>query len=160
MERDDVDVRRKEREKDVLGESVTGIQYDLDKMMKKSRQDAKTELFRWGLVKEEQPSTWNKIKRYEIYQPYVSSKKIKTKDGDVVLSDAELFRFNNYATLEYADYVNKKSNEWMTRQSKKVIKKGDKAGTSYLDIYTDKWWSASKKQAEAMIRKELKDKNK
>jgi len=65
-------------------ETISGVQEDVEKLWKRAKDDAETELFWWGIVKEEMPDTWALIKKHKAYQPYATSKyidKIKLDDG-------------------------------------------------------------------------------
>jgi len=134
--------RRKDQE-------VTGVQYDINKLRSEAKNDAFTELFRWGVAKKEMPKSYNEAKKYDALKPYQTSKVISVPDGDrlkkYTLDKGELYRFNTLATLKYLELLDKQP------KVKKDIWKDtyytDKYGVklNVLDEVTDDLWTASKK---------------
>jgi hypothetical protein len=115
-------------------EKISGIRIDMEKLWERAKDDAETELFRWGSVKEDMPKVWDMIKKNQAYYPYQTSK----KTGDYNWTKSELYEFNNLATIRYATKMeNYLSSDATVAADKKII---NKEGVSRFDKKMKKEW--------------------
>jgi hypothetical protein len=156
---DEERVKKRGQEKVVndQDDTISGVQDDMGGLWSKARDEARTELFRWGQVKEDNPKAWAKIKEHKAYHPYATSKEIE----GYRLDKSELFRLNNYATIEYADefmkWYNRKS-QWLDKWKTKVV--DEETGLTRFEAEINEMWGESKFEAEKKLRKELKEQGK
>jgi hypothetical protein len=122
---------------------VTGVQDDLQTMWEKSRQNARTSLFYWGMVKETMPKEWDVIYKNKAYQPYKSSRTV----GDVTLTKDQLYRYNTLATTIYAPMVAEYLNSNYVTLDKKEIE-NEETGESTYDIEIKNLWDDALQEAD------------
>lgn len=130
---------------------LTGVQKDVEQMWSQAKDEAFTELFRWGLVKEEYPDVWEKIIKHEATWPYATSKQIDKYE----LDKDELYRYNTLRTEYYARYF-----VAMGLTKDKYVKKlksiyhRDIEKTEF-ELVIDMLWKESGLWAEDKVRKEI-----
>ena len=125
-------------------ERISGIREDVEKLWADARSNAEMELFRWGIVKEEMPSEWALIKKHGAYQLWQGSKSIDSYK----LTPKELYTFNSYASLRYAEKV-----QSYLRGDK--IDSDKKSGKFQKKI--DDMWADAKEYATKKVAGELKN---
>jgi len=130
--KDEEMVKKRMEDKEEVGEEIwTGVQKDVHALRKGAMEEAKTELFRWGQVKDPDPQgkdykllkdAWEVIKKHEAYFSYSGS---GVKVGKYTLNKSELFEFNERVTVEYAKLFmrkiyNRKSSDTIKGWKEKV----------------------------------------
>lgn len=147
MAKDDISDRAKEIIVDeVTGDKMTRVQQDVDDIRKASQKEAVTELFMWGVAKQEKSKKYEIAKKYGAIKPYQSSKQVTINEKKYNLSDAELYRMNTYATLLYLDNLMLKYGS-IGLENLQKLEYTDEYGRNKtgVDFATDELWRESRK---------------
>jgi len=163
--KDEEMVKKRMEDKEEVGEEIwTGVQKDVHALRKGAMEEAKTELFRWGQVKDPDPQgedykllkdAWEVIKENKAYFPYSGS---GVKVGKYTLNKSELFEFNERVTVEYAKLFmkmyNRKSSDTLKRWKEKV--EIEETGKTRWDFEIGALWTEAKAEVKDKMFKELK----
>jgi hypothetical protein len=127
-------------------EKISGAREDIEKLWADAKKQAETELFRWGLVKEDMPKEWELIKKNQAYLPY---QKTKTTEG-YKWTDSELYEYNNRVTLEYAKRAKNYLQSDMPAKDKG--RDSDNDGIDNFQEYIQKRWKESQDAVERQMK--------